>query len=140
MFFGNFIYSIDNKGRLVIPAKFRLAVNDTLFAMRGYEKCLSLYPESSFNQLQVNIAKLNFNQKDARDYIRIALASTFELTIDNHGRIQIPAAISKLYQLEGTVRIVGVQDHLEIWSAQAWEDYEASADAVFEKTAERLKD
>ncbi|HAK05437.1 MAG TPA: division/cell wall cluster transcriptional repressor MraZ [Firmicutes bacterium] len=140
MLFGNFTYSIDSKGRLVIPAKFRMAVNDTLYAMRGYEQCLSLYPQSSFEKLQADLEKLSFMQKGARDYMRIALSSTLEMSIDDHGRIQIPVAIVKRYQLEGTVRVIGVQDHIEIWSEQAWTAYEKEADASFETTAASLAD
>ncbi|MFA5235508.1 MAG: division/cell wall cluster transcriptional repressor MraZ [Bacilli bacterium] len=139
MFFGNYVYSIDNKGRLVIPARFRLAVNDALFAMRGYEKCLSLYPSSAFEALQADLEKLNFTQKAARDYMRITLASTFELTIDDHGRIQIPAATAKEYRLDGAVRLIGVKDHIEVWSEEAWRAYQAEADASYEATAETLK-
>ncbi len=139
MFFGNYVYSIDNKGRLVIPARFRLAVNDVLFAMRGYEKCLSLYPEAAFDALQADLEKLSFTQKAARDYMRITLASTIELSIDNHGRIQIPAATAKEYRLEGTVRLIGVKDHIEVWSETDWKAYQAEADAHYEATAETIK-
>jgi MraZ protein len=139
MFFGNYVYSIDNKGRLVIPARFRLAVNDALFAMRGYEKCLSLYPASAFETLQAELEKLSFTQKAARDYMRITLASTIEMTIDDHGRIQIPAATVKQYGLEGPVRLIGVKDHIEVWSEAAWKAYETEADASYEATAETLK-
>ena len=138
MFFGNYVYSLDSKGRLVIPAKFRLAVNDVLFAMRGYEKCLSLYPQDTFEKLQSDLEKLSFTQKAARDYMRIALGSTFELTIDNHGRIQIPNAIAKSYGLEGDVKIIGVKDHIEVWPLEVWEAYAKDADASFEATAETL--
>ena len=140
MLFGNFTYSIDNKGRLVIPSKFRMSINDTLYAMRGYEKCLSLYPQASFDKLEADIAKLSFTQKASRDYMRVALSSTFQMTIDDHGRIQIPAATLRQYGLEGEVRIVGVNDHIEVWSEQAWTAYEEEADASFEATAASLKE
>jgi len=138
MFFGSFAYSIDNKGRLVIPAKFRLATGATLFAMRGYEKCLSLYTEEAFSRLEHEIESLSFHQKNARDFIRIALSSTLELTIDDHGRILIPAKVVGQYQLSGSVIIVGTNDHIEIWSEDAWNEYREKADAEFEATSEGL--
>ena len=140
MFFGSFAYSLDNKGRLVVPAKFRLATDDTLYALRGHEKCLSLFPVAAFEKLQDRIGRLDYNQKAARDYIRVMLGSTIEMTIDSHGRIQIPVTTCKQYGLEGLVRIIGVGDHIEVWSEDAWKQYEQAADASFEATAESLKD
>lgn len=138
MFFGSFSYSLDNKGRLVVPSKFRLATTDTLYAMRGHEKCLSLYPEESWVELQKRIGRLDYNQKASRDYMRVMLASVIELVIDNHGRIQIPVATCKHYGLDGAVRIIGIGDHIEIWSEVAWQNYEQEADARFEATTETL--
>jgi len=138
MFFGSFVYSIDNKGRLVIPSKFRLAIGATLYALRGYDKCLSIYPEAAFEKLQHEIESLNFHSKASRDFIRVALGSTMELTIDDHGRIQIPTKTANQYQLSGSVVVVGVHDHIEIWSEKAWDEYREKADAEFETTSEGL--
>ena len=138
MFFGRYAYSLDNKGRLVLPAKFRQELGDVVFAMRGYEKCLSIYPAHSFEKLVQHIDQLSFHQKNARDFIRASLASTIEMPLDSHGRIQIPSQTLAAYQFDKQLIVIGVNDHLEIWTPQAYEAYEREVNENYEAIAEGL--
>jgi MraZ protein len=138
MFFGSFIYSIDEKGRLVIPSKMRGISGTTIFAMRGFEQCLSLYTQETFETFTKQIQTLNYNQSQVRQYVRLALASVVELSFDSHGRIQIPAETMKTFGLQKQVKIIGVQDHIEIWDLETWQTYEKEQDHMFETHAETL--
>jgi len=135
MFFGSFQYALDDKGRLVIPAKLRGECGSTLFAMRGFENCLSLYPQAQFEKLVEKVSRFDYLQPEARPFMRLALASVIELPIDNHGRIQIPVETLTTYQFNKHLYIIGVQDHLEIWDVKTWEAYEAKQAAYFDSSA-----
>lgn len=132
MFFGSFRYALDDKGRLVIPAKLRAECGLTLFALRGFEHCLSLYPAKNFESLVAQLKQMDFMQPENRPFVRLALASVIELTIDDHGRIQLPVETQQHYGFQKNMTILGVQDHLEIWDTDAWTAYEKQAQAGFD--------
>jgi MraZ protein len=138
MFFGSYQYTLDDKGRLVIPAKMRSESGPVLFAMRGFEQCLSLYTHATFSQLVQQVNAYDYNQASVRQYLRTALASVIELPIDDHGRVQLPVETLKAFQLEKTVKIIGINDHIEIWSATVWQRYQEDASANFEAHAANL--
>jgi MraZ protein len=138
MFFGSYLYSIDEKGRLVIPSKMRGISGNTVFAMRGFEKCLTLYTQETFEKFANQLQTLNFNQVQVRQYVRLALASVVELTFDTHGRIQLPVETMKAFGLQKQVKIIGVNDHMEIWDLDQWTEYEKEQQANFESIAEDL--
>ncbi len=132
MFFGSFRYALDDKGRLVIPAKLRGECGLTLFALRGFEHCLSLYPAKNFESLVAQLKQMDFMQPENRPFVRLALASVIELTIDDHGRIQLPVETQQHYGFQKNMTILGVQDHLEIWDTETWTAYEKQAQAGFD--------
>jgi MraZ protein len=138
MFFGSYLYSIDEKGRLVIPSKMRGISGNTVFAMRGFEKCLTLYTQETFEKFANQLQTLNFNQVQVRQYVRLALASVVELTFDTHGRIQLPVETMKAFGLQKQVKIIGVNDHMEIWDLDQWTEYEKDQQVNFESNAEDL--
>jgi MraZ protein len=139
MFFGSYQYTLDDKGRLVIPVKMRSESGPVLFAMRGFEQCLSLYTQATFSQFVSEVTTYDYKDPQVRQYIRTALASVIELTIDDHGRIQLPVDTLQQFKLEKHVKIIGIQDHIEIWSAPIWEQYQTQANAQFDTLAVDLK-
>jgi MraZ protein len=106
--------------------------------MRGFEHCLSLYTQATFAQFVQQMNQYDYNQVNVRQYLRAALASVIELTIDDHGRIQIPLDTLKVFKLDKNVKIVGINDHIEIWGAQVWESYHSEAAKQFESHAANL--
>ena len=138
MFFGSYQYTLDDKGRLVIPSKMRSESGPVLFAMRGFEHCISLFTQQTFAQLVQQVNTYDFNQPNVRQYLRTALASVIELPIDDHGRIQLPQETLKQFQLEKNVKIIGKNDHIELWNVVTWEKYEAEAASQFEEHASHL--
>lgn len=138
MFFGSYAYTLDDKGRLVIPAKMRSESGPVLFAMRGFEHCISLYTQQSFALLVQQANAYDFNQANVRSYLRTALASVIELPIDDHGRVQLPMDTIKQFKLDKNVKIIGVNDHIELWSATTWDTYQTEAKDQFETIASSL--
>jgi MraZ protein len=139
MFFGSYQYSLDDKGRLVIPVKMRSESGPVLFAMRGFEQCLSLYTQATFTQFAQEANNYDYKNPQVRQFLRTALASVIELPIDDHGRIQLPVDTLKQFNLEKQVKIVGIQDHIEIWNLSVWDAYQATANTQFDELATDLK-
>ena len=138
MFFGTYEHNLDEKGRLVIPSKFREEVGSKIYIMKGFDKSLSIYKESEFEKLSKEFDTYSFNHKTYRDYLRVRLASTFELDVDKQGRVQLPTQLLKKYNIGKEVVVIGAGDHLEVWNKSEFEAYEKEADSEFEENAENL--
>lgn len=138
MFFGSYEYTIDDKGRLVIPSKMRLESGPVLFAMRGFEHCLTLYTHATFANMVNQVNQHDFNQPQVRQFVRTALSSVIELALDDHGRVQIPLDTLRQFKLEKNVRIIGINDHIEIWNPHTWNEYQQKAASQYESLAENL--
>lgn len=140
MFFGYYEHSIDAKGRLVIPSKFRNELGDIAYILKGFDGSLSIYKASEFEKLINKINSLPFNKKDARAYIRIQLASTCELEIDKQGRVQIPSQLLSRYEIGKEVVVIGVSDHFEVWDKAKYDEYENQKIKDFDELGENLDD
>lgn len=138
MFFGSYSHTLDNKGRLMIPAKLRNEAGGRLYILKGYEGSLSVYKEADFLNLTAALEDLSYNQRDTRDVQRITLASVVELEVDAQGRIQLPSKLLGDYKISRSVVVVGVINHFEIWDAVAWENYLKQNEKDYEAKAEKL--
>lgn len=138
MFFGSYEYQLDDKNRLVVPSKFRGSLGQTVYVLKGYDGCISLYTESDFNRYITNLQNLPFEKEKARLHQRVLLGSVDELTIDKQGRLSIPLKTIKKYGLTKEVVILGVLDHLEIWSRDKYAEYIENNEEEFERNAEDL--
>lgn len=138
MFFGSFVHSLDEKNRLLIPSRLRTALTNKIFIMKGYEGSLSLYPEGSFEKYLAKLQSLPFESKTSRDIERIALSSVFELDIDKVNRIQIPTALINKYKISKEVVVIGLLDHIEIWSKEKWNKYLEENEEQYESKSEEL--
>lgn len=139
MFFGSYEYSIDEKGRLVIPSKMRSGlVSLKLYLLKGFDGCVSIYDESSFITYVKKLELLKFEKEKVRLHQRILLQSVVEIQLDNQGRILIPSKVLKDYCIGNKVLILGALDHIEIWDLMKWNDYKADHEKDFEKDAEAI--
>lgn len=140
MYFGYYEHSLDDKGRLMIPSKLRegLLAGSSLYVIRGFEGCLSIYNENTFNQLYEDISKLSYNDKSARNYIRNVLGSVVNLNVDKLGRIQIPNSVLERYGINKNVIVIGVGDHFEIWDSESYQNYNDNNAESFEESAQTL--
>ena len=142
MYFGYYEHVLDDKNRLVLPRKLRegLTEGSLLYVLKGFDGCLSVYNESDFQKLCFEASKIDFNKKKSRSYLRLMLGSVVELTLDKVNRVQLPTSIINKYQISKNVALIGVGDHFEIWSLEAYKTYELENNKEFENIAETLKD
>lgn len=138
MFMGEYAHNIDRKGRLIMPAKFREELGEHVVVNRGFDGCLNVYTAAQWETVFKNLSSLPSNNKNARMVQRMLLAQASECEIDGQGRILIPSKLVELAALEKECLIIGVGNHLEIWSKSRWEELEAEQSESFEEAAEQL--
>ena len=130
MFKGRFEHTIDSKGRLSIPSKFREVLTeryDTRLVITTFDGCLIAYPHGEWKVLEERIAGLPEFKKDTRTFLRFFYSSAADCPIDKPGRILIPQALRDFAKLEKEVILVGAFKQFEIWSKALWDAAEASA-------------
>lgn len=135
---GEFHHNIDAKGRLIIPSKFRDEIGQTFVVTRGLENCLFVYPENEWQQIVTKLKSLPFTKKDARSFNRFFLSGATDCVFDKQGRINIPGVLSDFAGLEKECVIIGVNDRLEIWSKQNWENFLTSNEESLSDIADNL--
>ena len=140
MFIGEYTYSIDDKKRLAIPAKFRQLLGKKAVITRGLDQCLFLYPLKEWENLAKKLSQLPLSQADARGFARVMLSGAMEVNIDNLGRILIPDYLKGYAQLQKKVVIAGVFNRIEIWSDEIWQKYKEKTENEVGDIAERLKE
>ncbi|MFB9769438.1 division/cell wall cluster transcriptional repressor MraZ [Lactiplantibacillus modestisalitolerans] len=140
MFFGEFEHTLDAKGRLIIPAKFRDLLGAQFVITRGMDGCIFGYPQARWTTLQAQLDDLPLTKKDARAFVRFFYAAAAECELDKQGRVMIPANLRQYAKLEKKCVIVGVSDRFEIWSAAKWQAFETTTAENFDDLAENLID
>lgn len=138
MFMGEFQHSLDKKGRLIIPSKFRDILGSSFILTKGLDRCLFVYPKDEWSLLEQKLKALPFTQKDARAFIRFFFSGAVELDIDKQGRILIPPQLREHAGIDKEAVIIGVSNRAEIWSVEEWEKYSKEAAVSYEEIAETL--
>ena len=137
-FMGTYTPKLDDKGRLILPAKFREQLAEGLVVTQGQEKCLDVWPESDFMAEAERAKSRGMTSKTGRDYARMLFASAEQGTPDKQGRVLVPATLVEFARLGKDVVIAGVDDHLEIWNADAWDRQLRESEGSVHDVAERL--
>ncbi len=122
MFMGEFHHTVDNKGRLIIPSRVREDLGDQFIVTRGLEKCLFIYPKPEWNNIIQKYKQLP-DTKDRRYFMRIFLSGATMCELDKQGRINIPMPLLEYANLEKDCIIIGVDDRLEVWSKDRWDNF-----------------
>ena len=138
MFIGEYHHSIDDKGRLIIPSKFREELGEKFIVTRGIENCLFVYSEESWQKIVDKLETLPFTKKDARQFIRFFLSGASEAEFDKQGRINITSPLISYANITKECVVIGTGDRLEIWSEESWNDFFASAKDSMSDIAENL--
>jgi MraZ protein len=138
MFMGEYHHSIDNKGRLIVPSKFREDLGEMFIITRGLDQCLFGYPLSEWAVIEEKLKGLPLTKKDARAFTRFFFSGATESELDKQGRINIPAPLLSYAKLEKECVILGVSNRIEIWSKPIWEDYFAESEESFAEIAENM--
>ena len=122
MFMGEYHYSIDDKGRLTIPSKLRYDLGEKFIVTRGLDNCLFIYPMDEWNNVISKYKELP-NTKDARNFMRFFLSGATVCEFDKQGRINIQTPLLNYAKLDKECVIIGVNDRLEVWSKELWEEF-----------------
>ncbi len=138
MFMGEFHHNIDDKGRLVIPNKFRSELGERFIITRGLENCLYVYSMNEWNNLVSKLKSLPFTKKDARIFIRSFFSGATECEFDRQGRINITSPQVSYADIEKECVIIGANDRIEIWSDKGWNNFMDINSSKLEDIAENL--
>jgi MraZ protein len=140
MFIGEYHHSIDDKGRVAIPVKFRDELKAGAVVTKGLDNCLFLYPKSEFKEEAKKYASLPKSQAKARAYARHMLAGAMDVDLDSQGRIMLPEYLRKFSNMKKKLVIAGLYDRLELWDEDRWNNYkeanEKESDAIAEGMGE----
>jgi MraZ protein len=137
---GEYQHSIDDKGRVTIPAKFREGLGDNFVITRGLDKCLFVYPMEEWKQLEAKLKSLPFTRSDARAFTRFFFSGATECELDKQGRVNIPGSLRQHASLDKDCVVIGVSSRVEIWSSTLWEEYNAQSGESFNEIAEKIVD
>jgi MraZ protein len=138
MFLGTHAPRLDEKGRLILPAKFREQLEKGVVVTRGQERCLYVFPAAEFERLAEQLRQAPVTSKQARDYMRVFLSGASDEIPDKQGRITIPPALRSYAGLSRDCTVIGAGHRVEIWDAGAWEAYLAEQEEVFSDQAEEV--
>lgn len=120
MLMGEYSHTIDAKGRIIIPAKFREELGEGFVVSRGFDGCLYAYDAESWEKIKQQLNALPQFKKDARDIVRFFLSGAVEEEVDKQGRILIPAKLREYAGLKKEVTLVGIGSKVEIWDSDKW--------------------
>lgn len=140
MFMGEYQHSVDDKGRLIVPAKFRDQLGASFIATRGLDNCLFIYPQSEWAILEQKLKSLPLMKSDARAFTRFFFSGATECELDKQGRINIPQNLREYAKLEKDCIVLGVSNRVEVWSKSTWEAYYQQSEETFNEIAEKLVD
>jgi MraZ protein len=129
---------LDDKGRVILPAKFRDDLSGGLVMTRGQERCVSVFSEAAFAKKLAEYQEAPQTNKRARDYLRVFMSGASPETPDKQNRVTIPLNLREYAGLERDLTVIGVGDHAEIWSTPAWEAYYAAVESDFSETDEEV--
>jgi MraZ protein len=138
MFLGTHSPRLDDKGRLILPAKYREQLEAGVVVTRGQERCLYVFPVAEFERLAEQLRQAPVTSKQARDYLRVFLSGASDEVVDKQGRITIPPLLRTYAGLTRDCAVIGAGQRIEIWEAGAWETYLAQQEEAFAEQAEEV--
>ena len=142
MFYGEYEHTIDRKGRVIVPAKFRQALKDqkitALFLTRGLDGCLFLFPEPEWRVAESRFKQVPFTKGEGRKFNRLFFSGATEVVIDGLGRLLVPKTLKEFAHIKQDVVVVGVSSRMEVWAKERWQAFYDSSRQSFEEVAERV--
>jgi MraZ protein len=144
MFYGEYLHSIDRKGRLILPAKFREAAKahfiEKFFVTRGLDNCLFMLAEDEWKAQESKFKAISFTKAESRKFNRLYFSGAVEVNFDAQGRILLPQYLKDFAQIKKDVVVVGVSNRIEIWAKDKWNEFYGNSKQSFEEIAEKLMD
>ncbi len=138
MFLGTHEPRLDEKGRLILPAKFREELSPGLVITKGQERCLYVFPAQEFLEITQTLKQAPVTAKAARDYMRVMFAGAHDEIPDRQGRITIPQGLRTYAGLEKECVVIGANTRVEIWDSKSWNAYLADREKGFAEVSEEV--
>lgn len=138
MFIGEYTHSVDGKGRVAVPAKFRTKLKKGAIVTRGLDSSLFLYPTDEWKELAQKISSLPLGQGKSRAFARLMLSGAMDVSIDSQGRILLPDYLRKYAQMGKKIVFAGLYNRLEIWDEKLWQSYRTQAEKSSNEIAEAM--
>ena len=123
MLMGEYLHCIDDKGRLILPAKFREELGDSFIVTKGLDNCLCVYDKNEWAILETKLKQLPLGKPEARAFVRFFFSGAAEIACDTQGRILLPNNLREYAHIDKDVVIIGVSNRIEIWNKEAWDTY-----------------
>lgn len=136
MFLGTYTPRLDDKGRLILPAKYRDELSYGLVLTRGQERCIYVFSQREFEKQHEQLAQASLSSRRARDYARVFLSGASDEVPDKQGRVTIPSMLRSYAALDREVTVIGAGNRIEIWDSAAWQDYLQQQEEAFSETDE----
>ena len=138
MFLGTHAPRLDDKGRLILPAKFRDPLARGLVLTNGQDRCVVVWPQEEFGRYAQDLRRSSLTNERARGFTRVFFSSAFDDVPDKQGRITIPSALRDYAGLTRDLVVVGADTRIEIWDAHTWQDYLADQERAFAEVDEEV--
>lgn len=140
MFIGEYSHSVDTKGRVSVPAKFREELGDSFILTKGLDNCLFIYSMDEWKILESKLKQLPLTNRDARAFVRFFFSGATECGLDSQGRIRIPTNLREHATLEKEATIIGVGTRIEIWSNEEWQEYNNDDNLSYDEIASKMEE
>ena len=138
MFIGEYTHSLDEKGRMAVPAKFRKELTSGTIITRGLDRCLFIFTKKEWEVLAAKLTALPFAKADSRAFARLMLAGAAEAELDQQGRVLIPDYLRSYAGLKRETVVAGLMNRLEIWNSDAWHRYKEKTESASDEIAEKM--
>ncbi len=138
MFIGEYAHTIDEKGRVAIPTKFRSLLSKGAVVTRGLDNCLALYTAHEWQKLATRLANLPIASANTRAFARLMLAGAMDVSLDSQGRIVVPDYLRGYATISKKVVLAGLYNRLELWDHKRWEIFKRKTEASSADIAEKL--
>ena len=138
MFIGEYNHSLDDKGRMNLPAKFRRLLQGGIVITRSFDRCLTVYPRKQWEELAEKLAALPISSKQGRAFSRLMLAGAWDAEVDSQGRVAVPEYLRDYAQLKKHVVVAGLYNRMEIWDEDGWQTYKSKTENERESIAEAM--
>ena len=142
MFYGEYEHTIDKKGRIIIPSKFRDFLKEydikKIFVTRGLDKCLFLFTDDEWKTQETKFRSISFTKSESRKFNRLYFSGAAQVECDTQGRILLPKYLKDFAEIKKDIIFIGVSNRMEVWSKEVWQEYYKTSKGSYEEIAEKL--
>ena len=142
MFYGEYIHTIDRKGRLILPARFRDVCKENgiekFFITRGLDKCIFMFSADEWRTQEQKFKSLPFTKQESRSFNRLFFSGAAEVVPDRQGRFIVPQYLKDFASIKRETTIIGISNRIEVWDSKLWKEFYANSNESFERIAENM--